>query len=620
MKRIELKVNHIEKVDGPVNYLKKYLIESVGIKEKDLDSFLIKPKDEDLDDPFDLTYMKEAVAAAYDRLSKGVKVAVQVDSDTDGYSSSSILINYLKRRFPTTIINYYLHPGKEHGIIPDDYCQGEELIFIPDAGSNDYAQQEELSKQGKLVIVLDHHEINKDDYRNTGAIIVNNQNSPYFTNKSLSGAGVTLMFIKAMDSMYFNEEESIWQDYMDLAAVGIIADAMNMTTLGNNYITYYGLNNIKNKFIHELAVKQERGIKNPDHLTKMDVMFYIAPVINGVIRSGEPLDKQYVFSALIRDDGEKDDIKTTWRGIERHENLYQYATRLAVNAKSRQDNSKKKSFEWLVDKIKEEGWNKDNLIIATMDAKESNKVSANITGLIATELVKYFNKPCLVLRETEYEGKDLYGGSGRNGNFYGLNGLLNFVEESGDVYYAAGHQSAFGVFIEKDKVAALREYANNQLDAAVFNDKVYAVDYWFTKEFLHDGNEEYYTYAPKMLNEFAEREDLWGNSIPRPLFAFDIRLNSMNEVQLMGKDNSSLKIHDNDVDFVSFKNEQMIKELKDRLEDGPCYVTIVGSPSLNEFRDKKSIQIIIDDYSIVGEHGKTLKSNDEINNLINSLL
>ena len=347
MNKIELKTNHLVKTSNisefggkNVSYIEQYLL-SLGISKKDLISFIDRPRDSDLDNPRDLLNIEKAVKTAWTMMTNGVKSWVVVDSDTDGYTSASILINYLRRRFPQHEIGYSLHPGKEHGIVIEDIPLDAGLIFVPDAGSNNYAEQKHFCELGKEVIILDHHDV--DNYEDTGAILVNNQFSPDFHNKNMSGAGIVLMFIMMMDEMYYPSQE-IYKDYFDLAAVGIIADAMNMTALGNNYLAFYGLRNIRNKLIHEIAVKQSRGIKNPNSLTKIDVAFYIAPVINGVIRGGEMEDKIAVFKAMSTEDS-TEDIVTTWRGVERHETLYEYAARVAANAKSRQDSQKKKAFE-----------------------------------------------------------------------------------------------------------------------------------------------------------------------------------------------------------------------------------------------------------------------------------
>ena len=71
---------------------------------------------------------------------------------------------------------------------------------------------------------------------------------------------------------------------------------------------------------------------------------------------------------------------------------------LQKNAKSRQDNAKKKSMALLSEKINNENHDKDNLVIVTLDKTEADKVSPNITGLAAMELVKEYNRPVLVLR------------------------------------------------------------------------------------------------------------------------------------------------------------------------------------------------------------------------------
>ena len=579
MKQIKLKVNHLKR-NTNISYIRQYL-NTLGIEK--IESFINQPDEEDELDPFLLLNMRSATKVAYDMLSNGCNVFVQVDSDTDGYTSSSILINYIKRRFPQVKITWRLHKGKEHGIILDTVPADTDLVFIPDAGSNQFEEQKALFEKGIKTIILDHHEVSDmSGFQWTPAIIVNNQTSPEYSNKSLSGAGVVYKFIKAMDKRYFNDDH-IYHDYGDLAAIGIIADAMNMTTLDNNYIAYWGLSHIHSKFIHELAVKQSRGVKNPDHLTKIDVAFYIAPVINGVIRSGSQEDKEMTFGAMI-DNEDTNLYEHTWRGVTKMETLWERAARNAINAKSRQDASKKKSFEWLCEKIRKEGWDNHNIIIAILDAKESIKVSPNITGLIAMELVKEFNKPALVLRDTEFDGEHVYGGSGRNGNFYGLPDLKAMLTAAGGLYQE-GHANAFGSFLRKDQVDDIRNYFDTHLDAATFADTVYEVDYWF-----HTGE----TLDSEMLYEIASYDDLWGNSIPQPKFAMDINYTA-DEIRVMGADGSSLKISHDRIDFVAFKCEDLIAQLQAK-ESG--HITIVGRPQLNEWMGRKSVQIIIDDVEV----------------------
>ena len=592
MNKIELKVNHLIKTSHTslwkgkdISYIEQYL-KSLGIKMGDIPSFIDRPRETDEDNPRTLLNINKAVEAAHTKLSGGAKAFVVVDSDTDGYTSASILINYLKRRFPNIDIQWALHPGKEHGIVLKDIPEDREIIFVPDAGSNNIEEQKALVDQGKTVIILDHHDVEVEG--DSGAIIVNNQFSPAFENKFMSGAGVVYMFITLMDDLYY-PGQPIARDYLDLTAIGIIADAMNMTSLGNNYIAFHGLRNIRNPFIQAIIKRlhdpENPGmsrIKNPKVLTKIDVAFYIAPIINGVIRNGDPEDKEVVFRAMSEENNTEDFV-SVWRGVTRHETLYDNAARLAANAKARQDSAKKKSFEWLCGKIREEGHDKDNIIVVALDDKDAKKINPNLTGLIAMELVKEFNRPSLVLRHTFYEGKEVYGGSGRNGNFYGITNLKEFCQ-SVPVYYAEGHGNAFGAFLLEDEIEKLRNKANIELNPSSF-DSVYEVDYMFKDN--SDIDEE-------MLFQMASYDELWGNSIPQPRFSFKIRY-TKTDTFIMGKDRSSIKIRCGNVDFVAFKDAA----LAEKLINTPYGVaTIVGRPQINEFNGHINIQIMIDDIDI----------------------
>ena len=247
MKRIRLKVNSIQKGIRP--YITQYL-GFLGIKPEDVGSFTYMPRLTDEDDPsklIDIDAAKDILMSLIHDKEGAVKIFVQVDSDTDGYTSAGILINYLKRRFPAATITWALHSGKQHGVDLETVPADADLVFVPDAGSNQTLEMKKLVEEGKKIIVLDHHEIaNEADFAARVCPIVNNQTSPEFTNKYLSGAGVVYMFIKWLDMTVFKDDNPLMhRDYLDLTAIGIIADAMNMTSLGNNYIAYYSIKNKK---------------------------------------------------------------------------------------------------------------------------------------------------------------------------------------------------------------------------------------------------------------------------------------------------------------------------------------------------------------------------------------
>lgn len=132
MKRIRLKVNSLQKGVRP--YITQYL-GFLGIKPEDVSSFIHIPRVIDEDDPSKLIDINAAKDVLLEVMEKEKPVIfVQIDSDTDGYTSGAILINYLGQRFPHATILWSLHSGKQHGVDLETVPADADLVFIPDAG------------------------------------------------------------------------------------------------------------------------------------------------------------------------------------------------------------------------------------------------------------------------------------------------------------------------------------------------------------------------------------------------------------------------------------------------------------------------------------------------------
>lgn len=144
--------------------------------------------------------LREAVA-------EHTKICVIVDADADGFTSAAIILNYLYDLYswncsPEKVkkqLTYILHDGKQHGLadtinkIEDDV----EFVIIPDAGTNDITEMQQLVDAGKHILCMDHHE--SDNWiHNDNVVIINNQICKY-PNKDLSGAGVTWQICRAYD-------------------------------------------------------------------------------------------------------------------------------------------------------------------------------------------------------------------------------------------------------------------------------------------------------------------------------------------------------------------------------------------------------------------------------------
>ena len=580
MKRIVLKKNCID--DKSFQFLADYLV-SLGIKREDVASFLIAPRNTDLDDPWKLDNMQQGITMLHDAIAAGEKIYLQPDCDVDGFTSAAIFYSFVKEISPNTIIDYKLHSAKDHGIKPDAVPDDCQLVVIPDAGSMQLEEQKELLKRNKKILILDHHEVGEQLPQNDALCVINDQSSKKFTNKYLSGAGVVYMFVRAYVGVYCGGNHSIDEKYMDLAALGIISDMMDTRTLGNHYIIFHGLSNIHNKMFKALLLKQDYSIPDAAHPTKIDIAFYIAPLINGLIRSGEQEEKEALFSAMLNNNDTRV-IESEYRGTKRSESIYEYAARIAANAKSRQDNAKKRSSEFLRKKIEENGLNNNKIVAVKLEDDELDKLNPTLTGLTAMELVRAYNKPALVLRHTNIDGKSLYCGSGRSKDFDGLSSLLEFIKNTGDAEYAEGHDNAFGVWFTKEGYDKFIKDSNEKLKDVDFNNELFEVDYWFKDKVNNI-----------MLTDFAKANRLYGAGIPQPKFAFTLHVASKG-FKAIGAKKDTLRIDYCDgLNFIMWDASDIIK----KVEPNKFYeATIVGRSQINNYLGNEKTQIVIDDIDL----------------------
>lgn len=182
------------------------------------------------DDALYSPYLLKDIELAADVFASSVNrnetISILVDCDVDGFTSAAIIYNYIKDMGFTGIIHTLFHTKKQHGLsdpeikVPED----TELLIIPDAGSNDVEQCQRLYESGMEIIILDHHII---EQKNPDVIVVNSQDGSY-PNKELSGAGVVWKFCQVVDDIQWTDYAN---KYIDLAAVGNIADLMDMHSL-----------------------------------------------------------------------------------------------------------------------------------------------------------------------------------------------------------------------------------------------------------------------------------------------------------------------------------------------------------------------------------------------------
>lgn len=515
-----------------------------------------------------LKNIHRAVECLLTHIEANGNIFVQVDSDADGYTSSAILINYLKSIFPNINIKWELQEGKEHGIILDKVPSETNLVIVPDSGSNQYEIHSALKKRGIDVIVLDHHECEKES---EDAIVVNNQLSPEYPNKNFSGAGIVYKFCKAIDEhLGVNKADY----FLDLVAVGNIGDVMDMRELETRYYVLKGLENINNSFIQALLKQQEYSIKGVVNITS--IAFYIVPLINAAIRVGDKEDKVDMMKSFLESNetvfNQKKDINETIQAA---------TARRLYNLKNKQNRLRDKGVELIEKRIEEKGLLSNKVLIVNV----TNILDKNLTGLVATQISNKYKRPVLLIRQKEKS--TIFGGSARGYEKGVLKDFKQFLQDINQFIFCEGHKNAFGFEIEAEKLIEVNDIINDLLKDVEIDVDEYEVDFIIPSE----------QFDTQVIYNIHKLKDLWSNNVEEPLIAITKISVNKEDIQLIGKNKNTLKFKNRNIDFIKFNYSE--EEFK-KVFNGECFVMeVVGRCSINQWDGKEIPQFIIEDFNIL---------------------
>lgn len=536
-----------------------------------------------------LDCIDKAVELFMNHFNKKSKIGILVDEDPDGFCSASMMYLYIKRMDQNYPVEYILHKrAKAHGlsddvVIPDSI----ELLIIPDAGTNDVEQCKTLMESGINILILDHHE---SEESNMYAVIVNNQMSNNYPNKSLCGAGIVHRFLQALDEENRNEYAD---DYLDLCALANISDVMDIRSYETRYLTDLGLLNINNKCIIALINAQDYSMGGKINIH--NIQWYITPILNGMIRIGSQEEKDLLFRAFIEQEeyfeykkrATKDKTSETIQ-----ESIYERAARLCKNAKSRQDKQKEKSVTQISD-IAEYLPQDDKVIIID----STDILDGGLTGVVAIKIAETFNKPCILLNKyyDKKSNKITYGGSARNMNHSPIDSFKDIVNSSGVFNFGKGHPNAFGVNLDLEKKDEAISVMNEILQDIEY-DSTYRVD------FILDVNDV----SLKIITDLSALEDIVGQGIEESMFAIENINLTKDCFEVFGKKEDTISFIINDIKYIQFKCKEG-NELYDWLqsawdENDSVAFNIVGKPSINEYNGTRTPQIIIEDNIVISSN------------------
>ena len=537
---------------------------------------------EDLYDPRRMKDMGKAADLVEEAVRNGVKIAISSDFDVDGIFSGMILLEGILRiggeasvYTPDRVKEGY---GLNDRIVEEAHSEGYGMILTCDNGIAAAEPILRAKELGMTVVVTDHHEVPYTLEENgerryhlpaADAVVDHKQEDCPYPFKKLCGAGVTYKLIQILYERFGVEREELYR-LLEYAAIATVADVMDLEG-ENRIIVREGLRRLgATKNLGLQALMEVNGM-DPKHLTAYHIGFIIGPCFNAAGR----LETVKMAFDLLK-------AKTREEATARAETLKEL--------NDSRKNMTLKGAEKAVEVIEQSPWKQDKILLVRLHGCHESLV-----GIIAGRIREKYYKPVFVFTDAEEGIK----GSGRSIEGYhmfdGLMQCQDLLERFG------GHAMAAGLSLKEENLEPLRKRLNDactltqeELTPLVQIDVPMPLSY-ITEELI----EEF-----KLLEPFGK-----GNT--KPIFAqqhFQIAKGSIigknknvMKFQVIGQDNTAMEaLYFGDLDDLiqliktEYGEEQFERMMEGRRNDVDLAFTYY--PSVNEFRGRRSLQIVIQNY------------------------
>jgi single-stranded-DNA-specific exonuclease len=409
----------------------------------------LKPRLQDLHDPFLLPGMEAATERIAQALQAREKVAVFGDYDVDGISSTCLLHDFFRHLgFPVTCrLPHRLNDG--YGLKEDAVrelaAEGVTLIITVDNGASAHREVAVAREHGVDVVVTDHHQPPPEALRACAVVNPWLPGSAY-PFKDLAGVGVTFKLVWALSQRLSRQKKvseefrRLLVDSLALAALGTISDVVPL--VGENRIfAKFGLISLAEtrrpglRSLVDSVFDGGRDGRDGRRLEASHVAFRIGPRINAAGRLGEA---ERAMRLLITDDAaEASDLASH---LDR-ENRRRQEIEGGILAEARA------------------------LIRETVDLDRDRVIvlgaagwHLGVIGIVASKIVEEFSRPVLLVALEEGRAR----GSARSVRGVHICEALSRCREHLSGF--GGHEMAAGFQLDPAALPALRRALNEAVD------------------------------------------------------------------------------------------------------------------------------------------------------------
>lgn len=520
-----------------------------------------------LHDPMMMKDMDKAVSVIASSIRDNKHIRIIGDYDIDGICSIYILFKGLKMcgadvdyEVPDRITDGY---GINENLIKQAYEAGVEVVITCDNGIAAASQIDYANELGMTVVITDHHDVPYEETDNgrryiipkAAAVVDPKQNDCRYPFKMLCGAGIAYKFIGCMVKE-FQTGDSIMPELLQFAAIATVGDIVDLLD-ENRIIVKEGLKLIANTGNYGLnALMAVTGVSR-ESINAYHIGFVLGPCLNA---SGRLDSAKRALKMLVTDDRAE---------AERH----------AGELKDLNEERKKLTSEAVdkaVDMVENSSLKDDKvLVIFLPDCHES------IAGIVAGRIREKYYKPVIVLTRGEQEAK----GSARSIESYNM---FEKLSECKDLFTRfGGHPMAAGLSLPEENIPEFRSRINEHcnLSEEDLTETVW-IDVPMPLEYINE----------KLILELGGLEP-FGKANPKPVFA-DKNI-SIRNIRAIGKDKQYTRMtitKDSGIviDAVGFFPCTELETVYNK--NGRISCTYY--PEINEFRDKKQIQVCVTGYRI----------------------
>jgi len=468
--------------------------------------FLNPNYEKDSQDPFLFSDMEKAVGRIRRAVNKKEKVTVFGDYDADGITASVILKEALEGIGIETSV--YIPDKKNEGYgmnvaaIEKLAKDNVKLIITVDCGITNIKEVAFAKKLGIDVIITDHHHI-PVCLPEAFAIINPKIITAGYPFAELAGVGVAFKLVQAIFEIILPEKKDQIKWFLDLVAIGTVADCVPLTN-ENRMLVKYGLlvlSKTKRTGLRQLFLAGGINIDENNIPSTRNIGFHIAPRINA---AGRINHANLAYDLLM----EKDTAKARVLALELEDN----------------NSNRQKITEVVTNEVKilaENSFKNRKLIFAV-----SENFPIGIVGLVAGKIAQQFNKPVGILQKGEKQS---------SGSFRSIPqvNIIEAIEKCGDMLLKfGGHSQAAGISIKNDQLDIFFEKLNIQIEKELADKDI-------SPELTIDAEIEPVD-LDFSLAENLEKMKPFGEGNPEPVFC--MRHLIIEDIKIIGKGEKHFKI------------------------------------------------------------------------------